>query len=276
MLNVLYGGDRLTLRGIYLSMRSMLKHNTFPIHFYILTMEVDDKGEKGRKILEEDRLFLEKLAKRFNQESVVSLFDYTDRYRKTIRNTRNNKSTYSPYCMLRLYSEEILPNENVLYLDADTLINDSLSSLLEIDISDVELIATPDFLGQWWVHPGYFNSGVLYLNGKKIKESHLFSRSIELLMHKTYFFADQSALNNLVKDFRFMDRRYNEQRAFKKDTVIGHFCKRISRFYAPIRPWDVKGMRETYKIKCLDDVYKDYLNEFPFEKIGLNKPDYNF
>ena len=53
-------------------------------------MEVDDKGEKGRKILEEDRLFLEALAKRFNQESVVDLFDYTDRYRKTIKNTPNN------------------------------------------------------------------------------------------------------------------------------------------------------------------------------------------
>lgn len=276
MFNVLYGGDRLTLRGIYLSMRSMLKYNTFPIHFYILTMEVNDKGEKGRKLLEEDRLFLEKLAKRFNPESIVELFDYTERYRATIKNTRNNKSSFSPYSMLRLFSEDILPDENVLYLDADTLINDSLTSLMEIDISDVELIAAPDYLAQWWVHPGYFNSGVMYINSKKIKESHLFSRCIELLMHRWFYFADQSALNNLVKSFRYMPRKYNEQRAFKKDTVIGHFCNRVWRFYAPIRPWDVKAMRERYKIRCLDDIYREYLKEFPFEKIGLSRPDYSF
>ncbi len=239
-------------------------------------MEVIDKGEKGRAIKEEDRLFLESLAKRFNEDNIIELFDFTDKYKNTIKNTRNNKSTFSPYCMLRLFSEEILPDENVLYLDADTLINDSLLSLFAIDISDVELIATPDYLGQWWVRPGYFNSGVMYINGKNIKESHLFSRCINLLMHRTYYFADQSALNNLVRQFRYLPRKYNEQRAFKKDTVIGHFCNRVSRFWSPIRPWDVKAMREIYKIKCLDDIYKDYLKEFPFEEIGLKKPDYNF
>ena len=276
MFNVLYGGDRLTLRGIYLSIRSMLEHNTFPIHFYILTMATGEKGIKGQSLKEEDRLFLEKLIKSYNENSIIDLFDYTDKYNETIKNTRNNKSSFSPYCMLRLFSEEILPDENVLYLDADTLINGSLLEFEKVDITNVELAAGLDYLAQWWVHPGYFNSGVLYLNGKRIKQTHLFSRCIDLLMKKTYYFADQSALNNLVKDFIYLPRKYNEQRPLKKDTIVCHFCNRVMRFYAPIRPWDVKLMREVYKMTVFDNTYRDYLTNFPFESIGLTKPDYNF
>lgn len=274
MFNVLYGGDRLTLRGIYLSMRSMLEHNRFPIHFYVLTMAVNDKGNKGRAIIEQDKIFLEEMAKEFNKDNVVELFDYTDRYVSTLKNTRNHKSSFSPYCMLRLFSEEILPDETVLYLDADTLINGDLSPMLSIDVSKIELAAGLDYLGEWWVHPGYFNSGVLLLNGKKVKETHLFNNCIDLLMKKTFFFADQSALNVLVKDFIYLPRKYNEQRPMKKDTLICHFCNRVWRFWSPIRPWDVKKMREVFKLHQFDNTYKDYLEKFPFEEIGTQRPDY--
>ena len=276
MFNVLYGGDRLTLRGIYLSMRSMLEYNRFPIHFYVLTMSLNNNDIKGRSIIEEDRLFLEKMAKRFNKENIVELLDYTSKYQETIKGTKNEKCRFSPYCMLRLFSEDILPDENLLYLDADTLINGPLDELIAIDITDVELIANLDYLGQWWVHPGYFNSGVLYINGKLVKERKLFSRSIDLLMQRKLFFADQSALNINIKDFRYMPRKFNEQRAMKKDTIIAHFCNRLTRFWSPIRPWDVEKMHKVYKIHDFDKIYKDYLNEFPFEKIGLEKPNYKF
>ncbi len=276
MFNVLYGGDRLTLRGIYLSMRSMLEHNHFPIHFFILTMQVNDAGKKGKAIIEKDRLFLETMAKEFNKDNIVELFDYTDRYKSTLEKTRNHKSSFSPYCMLRLYSESILPDDTVLYLDADTLINGDLSEMLDIDVSKIELVAGLDYLGEWWVHPGYFNSGVLLLNGKRIKETHLFERCINLLMEKTFYFADQSALNNLVKDFKYFSRKYNEQRPLKKDTLICHFCNRVWRFWHPIRPWDVKEMREIFKIHNFDNTYKDYLEKFPFKEIGISKPNYKF
>lgn len=274
MHNVLYGGDRLTLRGIYLSMRSMLEHNKMSFHFYILTMEVKDKGIKGKAILEDDRILLEKMAKRFNNDNLVELFDFTEEYQKTIAKTPNHKCSYSPYCMLRLFSEDILPNENVLYLDADTLINGSLDDLFAKDISELELLAGLDYLGQWWVHPGYFNSGVMFLNGTKIKENHLFKRAIEMLMHKRLFFADQSAINNLVSAYQYLPRKYNDQRAVHNDSIICHFCKRIYRFWKPIRPWNIKEMRETFKIKNFDKTYIDYLDEFSFEKIGLERPTY--
>lgn len=237
-------------------------------------MEVPDKGERGKAITEEDRVFLEKLVKKYNQASIVSLFNFSARYQQTLQKTKNHECKFSPYCMLRLFSEEIIPDENILYLDADTMITDSLLEFEKIDISQMELAACKDYLAQWWVRSGYFNSGVLWLNGKKIKETHLFENCLKLLMIKTYIFADQTALNNLVQDFVYMPRRFNEQRPIKKDSIVCHFCNRVHRFYSPIRPWDIKMMREIYKITEFDDVYRDYLNEFPFKETGIDKPNY--
>jgi lipopolysaccharide biosynthesis glycosyltransferase len=274
MFNIMYAGDRLTLRGIYLSIRSIVEHNAFPIHFSILTMAIEDKGEKGRAIKEEDRLFLEKTIQQFNKDSVVTLHDFSKRYQDTLQQTRNHKCKFSPYCMLRLFSESIIPDENILYLDADTLIIGSLLEFNKIDISQVELAACPDYLAQWWVRPGYFNSGVLWINGINIKKTHLFERSLKLLTEKTYNFADQTALNNLIESFVYLPRKFNEQRPIKKDSIVCHFCNRVLRFWSPIRPWDIRLMREVYKIKEFDNVYKDYLEKFPFKETGIPKPDY--
>src|SRR5574344_1159623 len=98
-------------------------------------MEVPDKGERGKAITEEDRVFLEKLVKKYNQASIVSLFNFSARYQQTLQETKNHECKFSPYCMLRLFSEEIIPDENILYLDADTMITDSLSEFEKIDIS---------------------------------------------------------------------------------------------------------------------------------------------
>lgn len=104
-----------------------------------------------------------------------------------------------------------LPNyfselDRVLYLDSDVIVKGSIKSLLNMDIEDVYLAATFDY----WVHFNnirykfykdrneefYFNSGVMLLNLKKMREDHIPERLWEYKLNsaKTNLM-DQECLN---------------------------------------------------------------------------------
>jgi lipopolysaccharide biosynthesis glycosyltransferase len=129
---------------------------------------------------------------------------------------------------LRLAIPEMLPADRVaLYLDADTLILDSLLPLLATDVTDVCLAAVRDPLTPVLAHgnklPGwrqlgldgqteYFNSGVMLMNLANWRKESLSDQCWTFLDHNRDHvrFWDQDSLNFVVANrWRRLDRRWN-------------------------------------------------------------------
>jgi lipopolysaccharide biosynthesis glycosyltransferase len=273
-INVVFCGDRFILQGIYLCILSILKNTkNRDLNFYLFTMSVASRGDHGLSINEDDRLMIDQLVKKANINNCCYLYDISDNYQKTIGQSKNHRSYYSPYASVRLFIQDYLNCDKIIYLDTDTMTLDSLARFEQYNIDEIELAAVLDHLGRRWVHPDYFNSGVLYINMNNIKKTNLFKRCIDLLLQKKYFMADQSAINELVTSHIILPSTFNEQRKIKKDTVVAHFPKHIWKFYNPVKPWHISRMHKINKIHDFDREYNYYLNNFPFADLKIEKPD---
>lgn len=111
----------------------------------------------------------------------------------------------------KLFISDYLPDlDKVLYLDADTLVQKDLNKLYHTDISNVYVGASKDGLmyqypehikeiGLEWRNY-YFNSGVMLLNLKKIREDSVVKKSIRYFHSHYEVFGDQDVLNVVFGD----------------------------------------------------------------------------
>lgn len=262
MINLLYAGNSGVFDGLIIGALSYIKHNKNAANVYILTMDYTEKNPRFTPITEADRVFLEAIYRKANDESRVFLIDAGDYYKKEMSDSPNGETGYTPYTFLRLFAD-IIPGipEKILYLDTDTLIADDLSELYSADISEYELAAALDYYGHHFLGHNYFNAGVLLLNMKSIRESGLFRRAVAACAKKKIFLPDQTALNRLVKKKLLLPAKYNEQKHFRDDTVIQHFSKTI--LWLPyfhtrnIKPWQTEAV-QTVLTKKYDDILEEY------------------
>ena len=127
--------------------------------------------------------------------------------------------------LFRLYIEQVIAAEKVIYLDADTIIHLDLATLWDTPVEGKAVMACLDEgFQRGWVdydlsraglagEKNYFNPGVLVLNLKKIREAYG-----GLLPHVMRFFAqylhnqymDQDALNYIfAQDKKILPQKYN-------------------------------------------------------------------
>ena len=118
--------------------------------------------------------------------------------------------TFKP-AMQKIFISDYLNNiDKVLYLDADTIIQQDLSELYNTDIEDVYISASRD--GLMFMFPQhiteiglnwrnfYFNSGVMLMNLKKIRQDNLIKQAIIFFHTHQEVFGDQDVFNVIVKD----------------------------------------------------------------------------
>ncbi len=267
MIHVLQTGNSKIFHGICLNVLSMLKHTKEPIHLHIMTMEIS--WSKVPKISLESCNHLRKIMKGFNFENELTYYDISKDFEETFKDTPNMNPKYSPASLIRLLFTRYIDCDKLIYLDADTMTCASLEEFKTIDIEHKEMAVCLDYLGKFWIKKDYFNSGVLYINVKRVKETRLFERAIELLMKEKLYFSDQTALYKFCKEKVYIPFRFNEQRSIKKDTVVKHFCKGIK--YLPFfrvynfKQWQVGKIHKFFKIYEFDDLYKQYEVYFPME-----------
>lgn len=268
MINVLQSGNQKIFHGICLNVLSMMKYTKEPIHLHIMTMEIS--WSPVPKISEKSCDHLRDVMKSFNPENELTYYDISEEFEKTFINTPNMDPKYSPATLIRLFLARHIDCEKLIYLDADTMTCSSLENFNSIDIDNCEIAVALDYLGKFWIKKDYFNAGVLYVNMKRVKETQLFDRAIELLRHKKFYFSDQDALYQMSTERVYLPFRFNEQRAIKEDTVIKHFCKGIRYFpffkIYNVKQWQVGKMHSFLKITQFDDIYKQYEELFPNEQ----------
>ena len=130
--------------------------------------------------------------------------------------------TVPPTGLLKFFLPEILPNlDKVLYIDGDIMLLGRIDSLFDTDISEVFCAAVPDIgsitmLGKETFkimqgNPRYFNSGVLLLNLKRLRDN----KVSDILYRTKKGLSDRSLMDqdvfNIVfdKNTKLLPCRYN-------------------------------------------------------------------
>lgn len=263
MINILMAGNKRVFDGILIAALSIIKNCAKPINLYVLTMDLSNMHESYQPLSEAQVKYIEGVLKAVNPESKASRIDATSEYLKEMEHSPNNFDAYTPYAFLRLFADRIesLPNK-ILYLDTDVVAFGDVGELFDIDVSDYEFAGALDYYGRWFYNPRYVNSGVMLLNLDNIRKSGLFRNTLKMCATKKIFLADQTALNKLCKRKLIIDRKFNEQKKMRENTVIRHFSKTIKFFpyfhTQNIKPWQVEKVQNILKIHEFDDVFEDY------------------
>ena len=165
----------------------------------------------------------ELVESKYNQE----LFFYTIDS-KSLNNFPQYKNSHiSQAANCRLFIADILPSEvtKVLYLDCDLIVDSSLESLWETDMSDHPVAVVEDMWSgkddnyvrlNYKKEYGYFNSGVMLINLAWWREKCISKVCIEYMReHDNLKFVDQDILNGLLHDRReLLPLRWNVQDGF--------------------------------------------------------------
>ncbi len=263
MINILFGGNDKVFDGILLCVLSMTKHCQQPLNVFVLTANVSELNADYIPIEEKQIEILRQVLKSKNPKSEVNLINLKKNFNDWICASSNKLNTYTPFAFLRLFADKIeeLP-EKIIYLDTDIMLNGDITELFDIDLKDSELAVVHDRYGRIFIKPTYFNSGMLLMNLKKIRETQLLEKVREVCAKKKMAFPDQSALNKLCKKKIYLPRKFNEQGRLRNNTIIQHFSKRI--VWLPyfhtinIKPWQTEQVRKKYKINTYDDIYEQF------------------
>lgn len=260
---VVYSGNKRIFHGLALAALSVVKRCSRPVVIYILTMGLTDVDKRFTAITDRQAQALDAAIKTVNADSRVIKIDVSEVFRKELIKSKNLKNNYTPYAMLRLLMDSFDLPDRVIYMDIDTMACSDISELYDIDIKNYEFAATLDKVGHIYVRPKYCNSGVLYMNLEKMRETRLLERARQKVIKRKMFMPDQSALNFLAKSKLILPYRFNEQRNIKEDTVIKHFC-RYFKWFGPffklknIKQWEREKVHEILQIHDFDDIYELY------------------
>ena len=276
MIPILFAGNTKVFDGMVISSLSIVKYCREPIEVFVMTMDLTDMNAAFVPIGESQRAYLEKIYTDVNPESRVTLLDVGALYRETLSQNPNAETSYTPYCLLRLYADRFteLPSK-LIYLDTDTVLCRDIAQLYREDVEAYEFAGVRDRYGCHFFGINYLNSGVLLLNLDRIRQTGLFRRALQACATKKIFLPDQTALNRLAVKKRVLPRRYNEQKRERTDTVVRHFSMTI--IWIPFRtrnvkPWQVERVHEILNNHQHDDILNEYLRrkaEFPSVTGGM-------
>lgn len=264
-MNILYCGDKNISDGLIISILSILKHTKEELHIYCLTADIKkyNISPLDDKIIK----FLNKYLKNINKKNFIKKIDISDMFKKELP-LMNIETRFTPCCMLRLFSDEIkeLPSK-ILYLDNDVVCYNDPTKFYNLDIKNYEIAGVLDHYGSWFFRKrfykrDYLNSGVLLINLSKVRKTKLFKRARRLCITKKMFMPDQSAINKLSKNKLIVNRKYNDQKKLKSDTVFRHFTTTFRYFpyvrTQTVKPWDVDNLHKILKTYEFDDIIDEY------------------
>ncbi len=268
MINIMYAGNKKVFTQLLVSAVSVANHASEAVTFYILTMDLRNINNLYVAIDEEDRIYLENILKKKNKDNKVVIVDCLEAFNSFKFNDVNDMSLYTPYANLRLFSDLLPLPSHIIYLDTDTICNSDIKELYDLDIENYELLAVRDVYFWGMKNKGkYFNSGVLYLNLDKIKETHYFEKARLLCNEKKMVFLDQDALNYTYTNIKLIDRKFNtiHKKWTQKytDNVIHHCCDVRKFFLIKFKTNNINQFK--FFFKCYRPLFEEcevYINEY--------------
>ncbi len=266
-MNILFCGDRYIEDGLIIAVTSLLKNTEEELHIFIFTMGITTEKKEYMPVSAYTADYLDGYVKKKNPASSVVRMDLTSMFWKELPDA-NMETRFTPYCMLRLFADEIdqIPGR-ILYLDGDVICRKDIREFYHQDMTGFEVAGVLDYYGGWFFRRNpfrrdYINSGVLLLNMDKIRETGLFKKCRQRCREKKMFMPDQSAINKLAQGKKICKRRYNEQRKLHRKTVVQHFTTSF-RFFPwlhtlTVKPWQIDRVHRELKLFEYDDILQEY------------------
>lgn len=230
------------------SIVSILENNLNEIHIHILNNNMGKTNLKKLKSLENQYNNL--------QISIYNIHDYLNEnnLQECIKDELENTEAYTLLgisTFARLFLADIMPKniEKVLYLDADTLVLNSLDELFEIDLKENFVGGVVDgvaanitksfFKGETKTKP-FINAGVLMINLKEWRKKNPADISIELIRNypEKNFLNDQNIINIISgDDVLLLDPKYNVMSEsfyvpYEKTLKLNSYFGPINEFYS--------------------------------------------
>jgi len=212
-----------------------------------------------------------------------------------------------PHVSVAALSKFNLPNifenlDKILYLDTDMIILKDLSQLFQIDLQEHYAAVVKDMAGtklenchKQVRNKHYFNSGMMLLNLRKMREDKIFEKLVDYKLHQDRgHFMDQDCLNAIfAENVIYISPVYNwmapNQTGFSKDEIkdfydlpqnlslknvaIVHLTNRRKAWdYADV--WGHKLWNSYYKESVLKHIKRYYQNKrkiFGWEKLQDSK-----
>jgi lipopolysaccharide biosynthesis glycosyltransferase len=188
-LNVAYSSDDTYTKHLMVSMISLLENNQDfdTINLYILSNGIENSN----------RQLLRETAEKY--QANIEFFEFAAIEAKLKTDREFPVSAFG-----RLFLDDFIPKDKVLYLDCDSVINGSYYELMELDISDRLVCAVQDTVSSYYKQvigmkksDIYFNSGVILFNLKKWRDEEMQKKACEMILkfHGSVPHHDQGVLN---------------------------------------------------------------------------------
>ena len=153
----------------------------------------------------------------------------------------NYNSRWTYMVLMRAALSKILPDDKVLSMDVDTIVDGDISELWRMPIDDYYLAGAREPIKS--DNQPYVQMGVVMFNLRKMRADGVDDRIIELLNTKEYAFPEQDCINEVCRGHILkMDSKYNAN-----DWTEPTDEKRIIHF-AAIRQWNHLPMVQKYKL----------------------------
>lgn len=233
-MDIVYSSDNNYLKYVEVSIISLLENNSeSTVNIHLLCLDI----KKNKKAI------IQTLVSRYKKAQIL-FYDIKESDFEQYKNVSTYPGITLP-AYFRLHLSRILPDvDKVLYLDGNTVINNSLNNLFNYDISDYYLAGVPDINCRQFesVHKkynlkdgSYINSGVVLFNLKKIRTESCDVR-IDAFVEDNFndvLFGDQDILNLFYANNIFVlpdiynahGENYFSRNTYKRPVIIHHVCK---------------------------------------------------
>jgi lipopolysaccharide biosynthesis glycosyltransferase len=255
MINLLYAGNAKIFDGLLISLYSLAQNTKQPFTAYVLTMDLKELDPAYIPISDRQIEVLQNVITKFNNQNKIIKVDTTKLYHQVFDDGKNTDiPRCTPYTLLRLLAPKLNLPSKIIYLDVDTIVNHDIEELFNIDITNFEVGAVRDILFVNFVgFFNYFNAGVLLLNLDKIKQTKSFDIAIDIYKAKKLSFADQDALNKVIKYRRMIPYKFNWFRhkcKYNTNIVVHHLCnaRQKGNTRRRIKPWQTELFLQSFPI----------------------------
>lgn len=230
---------------------SILEHTNSKINFHILTDE--------KSLTEKNKNNFIKIEKQY-PNCKINFHFVNIKEIKTINSISIQR--FSIGSLYRLFITDFINSDKIIYLDSDLICLRDIKNLWDIDIENYYIAGVIDLtvpivpiISQNYVkREHYINSGVLYLNLKKIKEEK--GKLLDLFLDFIQNFSDSGFLDQDFFNYEFRNKKLLIDLSWNTDPEYIRKIKKIKK----IEPRIYHYMNDRTSLANLFDFDNEYLN----------------
>ena len=244
----------------------MNKNENSIYKIYIIGVSVNNENKK---------ILNEFIAKNINDKIYIEILHFNQHYNFDDTHPYVTSAAIFKFDIANILSDY----DKVLYIDCDTIILKDLTELFNIDINEYYAAAVKDYHVMKYAEKlglkNYFNSGVMLLNSKLLRENNIKELLLDYKINKDRcHFMDQDCFNFIFNNkVKFIHPKYN----YIIDTIQKIDSKVLSEFYEadinePVVIMHLAGPKPFSKDMPYIDYFYDFYQYYQYTDYFKNNP----